>query len=145
MSIVLSIGMIGSIGTCFGILMFLCRYQIAGLYTQDLAVREMVIAAFPALCTSIVTSMLQSATAFAMNGLSRNGELAVAKSLQLFVLLPVGLYLGFFAPESIRGFQAMMWAHPINHMAKFTIMSVMLLRTDWHGQVEKALTRSESR
>ena len=137
---------------CFGIIavaavlaagvLFVSRRSIAMLYTADPVIQDTMVAAFPALCVSIVTSTLQSATAFALNGMSRNHELAVAKLAQPFVLVPVGLYLGYFAPGC--GFQAMMWAHPINHVVKFAIMSVMLLRTDWRIHVTQTLVRSES-
>ena len=121
------------------------QQAIAAFYTRDQEAQELIIAAIPPLCMSIVIRGWSAMGSFALSGISRNLETAAVQTISnWFVLVPVAYYLGFVYSGPTSGFVGIMWASPIGHSFKTVLNFTLLARTNWQNEVEKTQLRQET-
>jgi len=118
--------------------------EITSIYTNDATVKQMLLEAIPALCCSIMMILLGTTAAFALNGVGRTPEVAGSQLISVWlVLIPVGIYMGFYNTGYYSGFQGLVWAAPIAHLVKTTLCTTLLFRTNWASETAKARERNK--
>jgi len=142
--IMLSYCTVFSLGLASCTLLMIYGDEITSIYTNDETVKQMLLEAIPALCAAIMMIMLGTTAAFALNGVGRTPEVAGSQLISVWlVLIPVGIYMGFYNTGYYSGFQGLVWAAPVAHLVKTTLCTTLLFRTNWAAETAKARERNK--